>query len=87
MVFVVFCNLTDGDTVSDRLEAVLARTDDLDAVNVAHLAQSISEMRGKSHGLHGINPGMLANDISPPGSSHSRNPTQPGRTQVFCLLI
>jgi hypothetical protein len=64
--------------VSDRLEAVLARTDELDAANVAHLAQSISEMRGKSHGLHGIHPGMLATDISPPGSSHSRSPTQQG---------
>lgn len=81
----VLCNLINGDIVSDRLEAVLARTDDLDAVSVAHLAQSISEMRGKSHGLHGIHPGMLANDVSRPGSSHSRSPTQPGTTQgVFC---
>jgi hypothetical protein len=64
--------------VSDRLEAVLARTDEVDAVNVAHLAQSISEMRGKSHGLHGIHPGMLATDISPPGSSHNRGPSQQG---------
>jgi hypothetical protein len=64
--------------VSDRLEAVLARTDELDAANVAHLAQSISEMRGKSHGIHGIHPGMLASDISPPGSSHKRSPTQQG---------
>ena len=64
--------------VSDRLEAVLARTDEVDAVNVAHLAQSISEMRGKSHGLHGIHPGMLATDISPPGSSHNRSPSQQG---------
>jgi hypothetical protein len=64
--------------VSDRLEAVLARTDELDAANVAHLAQSISELRGKSHGLHGIHPGMLATDISPPGSSQSRSPTQQG---------
>ena len=64
--------------VSDRLEAVLARTDELDAANVAHLAQSISEMRGKSHGLHGIHPGMLATDVTPPGSGHSRSPTQPG---------
>ena len=64
--------------MSDRLEAVLARTDDLDAASVAHLAQSISGMRGKSHGLHGIHPGMLANDISPPGSSHTRSPTRQG---------
>ena len=64
--------------MSDRLEAVLARTDEVDAANVAHLAQSISEMRGKSHGLHGIHPGMLANEMTPPGSSHSRSPTQQG---------
>ena len=83
MVLLVLCNFTDGDIVSDRLEAVLARTDDLDAANIAHLAQSISEMRGKSHGLHGIHPGMLANEISQPESSHSHSPTQPGRTQVF----
>ena len=64
--------------MSDRLEAVLAQTDELDAANVAHLAQSISELRGKSHGLHGIHPGMLANDISPPGSRYSRGPSQQG---------
>lgn len=69
--------MADGE-VSDRLEAVLARTDELDAANVAHLAQSMCEMRGKSRGLHGIHPGMLANDISPPGSSHNRSPTQQG---------
>jgi len=71
--------------VSDKLEAVLARTDDLDAANVAHLAQSISEIRGKSHGLHGIHPGMLATDTSPPGSSgHSpRSPTQPGISSLL----
>jgi len=86
MVLLVLCNFADGDIVSDRLEAVLARTDDLDAANIAHFAQSISEMRGKSHGLHGIHPGMLANEISRPGSSHSHSPTQPGRTQVFSLM-
>lgn len=68
--------------VSDRLEAVLARTDEVDAANVAHLAQSISEMRGKSHGLHGIHPGILATDISPPGSSSSRSPTQQGMSSI-----
>lgn len=60
--------------VSERLEAVLAQTDDVDAANVAHLAQSISDRR-KSHGLHGIHPGMLAKDVSPPGSSHSQQGT------------
>jgi hypothetical protein len=66
--------------VSDRLEAILARTDELDAANVAHLAQSLSEVRGKSHGLHGIHPGVLASEASPPSSSHShtRSPTQQG---------
>jgi hypothetical protein len=64
--------------VSDRLEAILAQTDELDAANVAHLAQSISEVRGKSHGLHGIHPGVLASEASPPGSPHSRSPTQQG---------
>ena len=66
--------------VSDKLEAVLAKTDEMDAANVAHLAQTISEMRGKSHGLHGITPGMLTNDIGPPasGSSPTRPSSQPG---------
>jgi len=67
-----------GEIVSDKLEAILARTDEIDAANVAHLAQSISEMRGKSHGLHGIHPGILAKDASPTTSSHSRSPTQQG---------
>lgn len=65
--------------VSDKLEAVLAKTDEMDAANVAHLAQTISEMRGKSHGLHGIHPGMLANEFTPAsGSSPTRPRSQPG---------
>jgi hypothetical protein len=81
----VFCTLTMLMVVSDRLEAILARTDELDAANVAHLAQSISEVRGKSHGLHGIHPGVLANEASPPGSSHQRSSTQQGIP--LCALL
>lgn len=74
------------DLVSDRLEAILARTDDLDAANVAHLAQSISEIRGKSHGLHGIHPGLLAKDATPPHSSHLHSPTQQGMPSLDCKI-
>src|SRR5947207_3474788 len=35
-------------------------------------------MRGRSHGLHGIHPGMLADDVSPPETGHSRSQSQPG---------
>ena len=73
--------------MSDRLEAVLARTDEVDAVNVAHLAQSISEMRGKSHGLHGIHPGMLMSDITPSSSSHGRSTSNQGAPTSDLLLI
>ena len=73
--------------MSDRLEAVLARTDEVDAVNVAHLAQSISEMRGKSQGLHGIHPGILMTDITPPGSSHARSMSNQGIPTSDLLLI
>lgn len=64
--------------VSDKLEAILAGTDDLDAANVAHLAQTISEMRGKSHGLHGIHPGLISKDGSPTQTSHTRSSSHQG---------
>ena len=64
--------------VSDKLEAILAGTDDLDAANVAHLAQTISEMRGKSHGLHGIHPGLISKDGSSAQTSHTRSSSHQG---------
>jgi hypothetical protein len=64
--------VTYAFVASDRLETALAKMEDVDVANVAHLAQSISELRGKSHGLHGIHPGMIAKDISPTSASHSR---------------
>ena len=73
--------------VSDRLEAVLARTNAADAANVAHLAQNISEIRGKSHGLHGIHPGMLESEMTPPGSSQSHSPTRQGRSCMSNFVL
>ena len=65
---------------------MLARTDELDAANVAHLAKSISEMTGKSHGLHGIHT-MLAKETSPPLSpGHFRRPPQPGILHTLHLF-
>jgi hypothetical protein len=69
-------------TVSDRLEAILAQTAEVDAANVAHLAQAVSEMTGKAHGLHGAKTGLLASDIARPGSSHDSRPPQQGTKRL-----